>query len=160
MRDRITHIRQTICKNCPHQCPDYLEGRIDHADPNASCSVQWSSQWHVYYGEGGAERPPNPIFTLKPATWEELHRRAIQHDGSDDSAWLLNDFTPRIPQIHCNCMRDWLRLLQFNPPRFTDYFAWSVHVHNAVNQRIEREKGLSRPILSISEAFERWRPIG
>jgi len=84
------------------------------------------------------------------ATWKELHTRALTHDGSDDSAWLLRDFTPRIPRIQCTCLGDWMRWLTVHPPRWSNYFAWTVEAHNAVNLR------LNRPCISLSEALQRW----
>lgn len=158
MLARIAHIRRVACQHCPHPCDDYQAGKINHDDPEAACPVLWSGQWHIYLGEGGAAPPAivSPVLGHRSVTWEELHRRYLHHDGSDDSEWLMGYFSPNVPHLGCSCLRNWLDLLKTNPPRWDDAFAWSVQVHNAVSQRIELEKGLKRPSMTVAQALQRW----
>jgi hypothetical protein len=89
---------------------------------------------------------PPPVCKLpSPATWDELHRRALAHDDSDDSEWLT-DFLNRVPNISCDCRRHAKEWVRDNPPRWSDYFAWTVDFHNAVNVR------LGKPVLTFDQA--------
>jgi hypothetical protein len=94
----------------------------------------------VIQAEPLAESPMPFHALVAEATWEELHRRYLHHDGSDDSEWLLNDFTPRIRSIGCSCMGHWLDMLKRTPPRWQEAFAYFVERHNEVSARIERER--------------------
>lgn len=81
--------------------------------------------------------------------WAEIHRRALAHDGSDDSAFIAT-VTARLP---CStCRPHWLEMLERTPPDFGEtYFAWTVKRHNEVNLR------LGKPVLTIAEAEAIWR---
>lgn len=110
------------------------------------------------------QRAPNPPLTFVPtvsdptavtftppvgvATWQELHPRALTHDGSDDTVWL-DAFGLRIGGS-CACRKDWLLWISANPPQFGRYFEWTVAAHNAVNARLQK------PILTLEEAYKIW----
>ena len=83
-----------------------------------------------------------------PELWSKLHRRAIAHEGVDDSAWL-SDFAEQIIG-RCPCRKQWEQDILATPPDFTNYFAWTVAMHNRVNAR------LGKPILTVEEARARW----
>ena len=87
-------------------------------------------------------------FPDGPKLWEELHRHALAHDASDDSVWLA-DFEKRILGS-CSCRREWKKDLVELPPRFNDYFAWTVDQHNRINAR------LGKPLMTVEEAQKRW----
>lgn len=89
----------------------------------------------------------------RPATWDELHLRALRHDGSDDSAWL-KDFGSRV-RGGCQCRSHWRKILRANPPRWSEYFAWSVEVHNAVNALPH----LTKPQLALDQARAIWSSL-
>ncbi len=83
------------------------------------------------------------------AKWEAWHRRAVAHDGSDDTAWVMR-LLADIP-VEC-CGEDFHRWLALHPPRWNDYFAWTVEAHNVVNLRLDR------PALTIAQARAIWAP--
>ena len=82
--------------------------------------------------------------------WKELHERALEYEGDNDMAFLLQ-FSLRIPQFNekCRCKEDWMKIVRANPPRFGkngEYFAWTVHCHNEVSKR------LGKPTYTVEEA--------
>lgn len=87
-------------------------------------------------------------FPNGPKLWEELHLRALSHDGSDDTAWLVA-FEKRILG-NCICRKYWTQDVAINPPDFANYFEWTVAQHNTVNGRLEK------PILTVEEARKIW----
>lgn len=84
----------------------------------------------------------------RPAVWDELHRRALAHDGSDDTGWLWS-YERRIIG-GCRCRDQWRQDIDALPPDFTHYFEWTVAIHNAVNAR------LKKPILTVESARAIW----
>ncbi len=81
--------------------------------------------------------------------WKELHTRALNFKGSNDMDYL-RDFAKRIPKTEkCRCKEHWTKIVKQNPPKFGpngEYFAWSVHCHNQVSQR------LGKPTYTVEEA--------
>lgn len=79
--------------------------------------------------------------------WNELHKRAINHNGSDDSVFL-RDWENRIPNYEggCKCRSFYIIWKRQNPPTFSDYFEWSIRLHNAVNTK------LNKAIISVLDA--------
>jgi hypothetical protein len=66
------------------------------------------------------------------ALWLELHSKE-----NPSPEWFAN-WVGRVPNFGCGC-RSWLReYLRKNPPRYDDFYAWSVEVHNAVNVKLGR----------------------
>jgi hypothetical protein len=78
------------------------------------------------------------------AAWRALHLEALQ--GSITPAWLAEEFFPMIPRYGCTCAKDWPALLEQIPFRASDQFAWSVEIHNAVNQK------LGKPLFTVDQA--------
>jgi hypothetical protein len=117
-------------------------------------------------GSRGREAQTHPSTRFDGAhLWAELHRRPYIYSGADnaggesnsgdasvgdDTAWLLK-FTKRVP---CGvCRKHWLEIMRAIPPDFANrerYFAWTVTVHNAVNQR------LRKPELDLATAKLKW----
>jgi hypothetical protein len=80
--------------------------------------------------------------------WKELHERALNFKGKDDTAFLIN-FGHRIPRYTkgCACKEHWRVILKENPPKFgEEYFEWSVNMHNLVNKK------LGKPTYTVEEA--------
>lgn len=91
---------------------------------------------------------------LNPATWDELHTRALAYTGDPtvEHQWLA-DFAQRVPTRGCVCRSDWARWARQHPADLSStdtYFAWTVEAHNAVNVR------LGKPQMSLEAARERW----
>lgn len=82
--------------------------------------------------------------------WKELHIRALNHTGTNDSDWLFTNFTPRINFPGCACKRNWTTWVTNHPPRWNDYFSWTVESHNSVNLI------LNKPIITVEEAKNIW----
>lgn len=81
--------------------------------------------------------------------WAELHRRALMHREGADWAWY-NAWTDRIPKVGCSCRDNWKIWVSKNPPDWSNYWAWSVRAHNAVNQK------LGKPEMSEELARRLW----
>lgn len=101
--------------------------------------------------------PLPQMRVIVPATWKELHLRALTFTAPDDWLWLLNNF---IPRIDCsNCSANFIAWRRSHPPLFGkkewDYFGWTVAAHNAVNAH------LGKPQLTLEQARAAWQvPAG
>lgn len=61
------------------------------------------------------------------ALWLELHTK------EDPTPEWFETWIARVPNFGCGC-RSWLRdYLKTNPPRYDDWYDWTVALHNAVN---------------------------
>lgn len=59
--------------------------------------------------------------------WLELHTK------EDPTPEWFETWVARVPNFDCGC-RSWLReYLVTNPPRYNDWYPWTVELHNAVN---------------------------
>jgi hypothetical protein len=78
--------------------------------------------------------------------WRELHTKR-----NATIEWLL-DWIARIPP-GCGCGESFESILQRLPPRFDDWFAWTVEIHNQVNRK------LSKPEITLEKAIELWQHV-
>ncbi len=78
------------------------------------------------------------------ALWAELHTQA-----TPTPEWFA-DWLARIPRFGCTCRKDFQAIIEANPPRYDDFFAWSVEAHNSVNRKLGHKK------LSLVEAAIIW----
>lgn len=85
-----------------------------------------------------------------PALWGELHRRAMNYSGGDhriERLWL-EEFERKLA---CGeCARFFQRFCELIPPNFSAFFAWSVDLHNAVNDKLGKKN------LTHAQAYEIW----
>ena len=64
------------------------------------------------------------------ALWSELHTK---QDATPE--WFA-DWVARVPSFGCGCQA-WLKdYLAGNPPRYEDFYGWSVLTHDAVNVKL------------------------
>ena len=77
--------------------------------------------------------------------WRELHTKQ-----NASPKWFA-DWLTRVPSYGCNCRRDFEKLLGSDPPDYADWFAWTVRIHNSVNEK------LGKPIVTLEEAREIWK---
>lgn len=111
-------------------------------------------QWHVLSDaatlhDETIERGPsvelsataNPFHTH----WREWH---LKRNPTAD--WLA-DWLKRIPP-GCGCGEDFPSFIKSNPPRFNDWFPYSVEGHNFVNKKI------GKPLADVDEARSIWFP--
>ena len=83
-----------------------------------------------------------------PDKWHDLHHRARDHKG-DDMPYL----NTLAAWITCGeCRQHFRQYLAAQPPRFQDthfdYFAWTVNLHNSVNEK------LGKPVISLTDAVD------
>lgn len=94
------------------------------------------SLWDAGSGPGNPINPQIAIaqayykFQRATALWSELHSQDHPTE-SWFAAWVS-----RVPNFGCGC-RAWLRdYLVTNPPRYSDWYPWTVELHNAVNVKL------------------------
>ena len=61
------------------------------------------------------------------ALWTELHSKE-----NANPEWF-EDWLNRVPQIGCGCQKSFREYIADNPPRYDDWYAWTVEAHNWVN---------------------------
>ena len=76
--------------------------------------------------------------------WAELHSKT-----NPTKEWFAN-WLKRVPSFGCKCRDAFEAIIKANPPRFDDWFAWTVEVHNAVNRKLGRKEW------TLDEAVARW----
>jgi hypothetical protein len=89
--------------------------------------------------------------------WKELHVNALRSNGTTDSVFLSN-FRQKLLRItgECGCRNFWDTWTRENPPIYSPreaYFEWTVRVHNAVNQK------LNKPIITTEDALDMFIPL-
>ena len=87
---------------------------------------------------------PHPLELFR-SLWLELHTK------TDPTPSWFADWVSRVPQF-CGLCQSWLKkYLETNPPRFGDFFAFGIELHNAVNAKLEREQW------TIERAIEHYK---
>lgn len=74
--------------------------------------------------------------------WRELHTEVTFE--------TLPAWEEKIPNYSCKCKEFYTAWKASNPPRKDDFFAWTVELHNAVNEKLEN------PIITLQQAREIW----
>ena len=84
--------------------------------------------------------------------WSILHKKAVKHDGSDDNVFLRfwESGIPNYSGHVCRCKMFYYNWKSGNPPDFQNYFEWSVKLHNAVNEK------LNKPTMDLEQARQLW----
>jgi hypothetical protein len=80
--------------------------------------------------------------------WKELHNRAIIHPRGQNDTQFLTIWANKIPNFEggCKCRSFYVLWKARNPPNFSDYFTWTVNLHNAVNAK------LGKPSMTVEVA--------
>lgn len=93
---------------------------------------------------------------MSSENWKILHERALEYKGKSD-IMFLGKFRKTIPNFSeggCKCKDFWISYMKKNPPTYgldeNSYFAWTVNLHNAVNEK------LGKKIISLDEALSIW----
>ena len=83
--------------------------------------------------------------------WAELHLFALRVSGENycHEFWL-HEWIKSLPFDGCPCEQHLKEFLRNNPPDWSDFFGWSVRLHNTVNDRI------GRPVIEVDDARELW----
>jgi hypothetical protein len=91
-----------------------------------------------------------PIAKSGPRFWAELHLFALRHK-TDREDWLwFDEWRQALPFDNCPCKVHLDAFVKENPPDWKDLFAWSVALHNDVNDRI------GKPTISVDDARAVW----
>jgi hypothetical protein len=64
--------------------------------------------------------------------WAELHAK------EDPTPGWFESWVKRVPQASCGCQRWLAEYLKTNPPRYNEWYPWTVELHNAVNVKINK----------------------
>ena len=75
------------------------------------------------------------ILIEGPRFWTELHLFALRNGSKNSSTWL-QDWIDSIPFNGCPCKEHLDEWMSENPPDWSNFFAWTIKLHNAVNDRI------------------------
>jgi len=92
----------------------------------------------------GLVAPSPKVQYTGPELWAELHTTE-----NPTPEWFA-DWVAKVKQLVCNCGGKLDGLLDANPPRYDDWFCWSVELHNAVNVTLNRSEW------TIQEAEAVW----
>lgn len=87
------------------------------------------------------------MLKLYHKLWKELH---TQKNATE--AWF-NEWLKQIPRRGCKCKNEIAKILKTHPPRYDDWFNWTVELHNAVNTKLGHKE------LSIDEAATIWNRV-
>ena len=58
------------------------------------------------------------------------------HDQENATPWWFKTWVEKIPQNDCGCPIWLLKYIVTNPPRYDDWYNWTVELHNAVNIKL------------------------
>jgi hypothetical protein len=86
--------------------------------------------------------------------WSELHLYSLRADETclpfGDLRYWLDAWIAALPFDGCPCEAHLKEYVALNPPDFGSFFAWGVHLHNAVNERIGKK------VIGVADARKLW----
>jgi hypothetical protein len=89
-----------------------------------------------------ALRPVKSLTEVGRDLWTELHTSVTLE--------TLAEWENRIPSFSCGCRKFYKEWKAYNQPRKDNFFAWTVELHNAVNEK------LGKPKITLDEARRIW----
>ena len=97
------------------------------------------------------EKPPR-LLLEGSRFWAELHLFALRVNSSNycHDFWL-QQWILSLPFDGCPCEQHLKEFLRNNPADWSDFFAWTIKLHNSVNERIGKDT------LSVDKARELWK---
>ena len=97
------------------------------------------------------EKPPR-ILMEGSRYWAELHLFALRTNSNNycHDFWL-QQWILSLPFDGCPCEQHLKEFLRNNPAEWHDFFAWTIKLHNSVNERIGKDT------LSVDKARELWK---
>jgi len=75
--------------------------------------------------KNGPESPSQ--LSIFHTLWAELHSK------EDPTPEWFEDWLSRVPNFGCSCQKSFREYVKENPPRYDDFYNWSVEAHNWVN---------------------------
>ena len=85
---------------------------------------------------------PNLQLERQRDHWRKLH--TTRFTPQEFELWIQ-----AIPGCS-SCQRDFRRLIEHNPPRFSDWHKWTWEIHNEVNEK------LGKQLIAWTDAIELW----
>lgn len=91
--------------------------------------------------------------TWGPHVWASLHTAALKADSQPDGFEAFQHFVYALTQLlPCDkCRTDYTHYVLSSPPKASHTFAWTVELHNWVNEKLGH--GLT---MSLEDAREHW----
>ena len=142
-------------KNAPYRREHALAMRIEmevckHLGIDWERHQRWVENSANEVDRAHATKPSDQITPLNISRyWAELHLFALRHKGTDDTIWF-EQWASALNFGDCPCAEHFRKYVSENPPVWQDLFAWSVHLHNDVNERI------GKPTISVENAHSVW----
>lgn len=143
----------TAVPDCP-KCSKVVDA--DRRPYVCDCGLVLSTKniWVHPKGHLGHNRVVHEGKRRKDIT-DEAGREAwrILHECTLGTSQWLSQWKQKIPK-GCNCYKDFESMLSALPPRYeseSDWFAWTVEIHNAVNRRLNKSE------ISIEQAERLWK---
>ena len=134
-------LTQSIIDKSPRLKAIFADPKYAHVLKKAGSEAQSLKDLEVKRQQEAAREERNKITSQ---LWAELHLKA------DPSEEWFRSWVDRVPSFGCKCRSDFETITKANCPRFDDWFAWSVEVHNAVNRKLNRKEW------TVEEAKARW----
>jgi hypothetical protein len=104
----------------------------------AGCFVFTTLEQTVAPIRFSSDLPGESLTETYHKRWNELHSE--QHASPE---WI-EDWLERVPEINCGC-RLWVKQwIADNPPRYHDWYQWTVELHDAVNAKLGKPKWKGR----------------
>ena len=133
------HGSLTGCENCTGYCTRHKMQKHPNWVRLCQTKQAYFDAWEAGRGPGHDADPTKAKervdaherqIELYHALWRELHSK------QDPTPEWFSDWIGRVPGSSCKC-QSWLKdYLRESPPRFDDFQAWSVEMHNAVNRKL------------------------
>lgn len=101
--------------------------------------MRWASTESTAWLPDNSHAAYSELVNVFRVHWLELHCKL-----NPTQEWF-DDWISRIPST-CGCGDDFPKVVELNPPRFDDWFAYSVDLHNAINKK------LGKPLVNLHEA--------
>lgn len=138
-------------------CKRHQINKLKHWHNLCQTHIDYFEAWEQGRGPG---QPRTPL-AIKRAEQAELSRqRQLQrlrdhwaelHTKKDATPEWFQRWLNRVPNFGCGCKDKAEAILLLIPPRYDDWFAWSVEFHNAINA--------DRRPWTLEEAADRWQPM-
>jgi len=142
----------------PSECTCPLAGFCERHNVNkhphwwelCQSRLDYRDKWDEGNGPGQKRRTRNKVEPRYDVEAFRQHWKKLHTKQNPTPEWFA-DWLARIPNGGgCNCKRDFRLLLDANPPRYEDWFAWSVEIHNAVNRKLGKREW------TLDKALEVW----
>ena len=91
------------------------------------------------------------ISRVGPRYWAELHLFALRHKPNREDWLWFDEWRQSLPFDNCPCKVHLDAFVKENPPDWRDFFTWTIHLHNDVNDRIGKK------LIPVEDALKLWK---